>query len=73
MTDHRATVRCPTCGLEETFTKLAAARLRIEEHHDETGHDPVWELGRFAPGVEKMGEDAGVCGIPTTDRGPGSP
>ncbi|KAB1192033.1 MULTISPECIES: DUF7542 family protein [Haloferax] len=64
MTDTRATVICPTCGLEETFSKLADARLRIEDHREETGHDPDWKLGRFAPGVEKMGEEAGVCGIP---------
>ncbi|WP_042663207.1 hypothetical protein [Haloferax sp. ATB1] len=65
----RATVSCPTCGLEERFSKLADARLRIEEHRAETGHDPTWELGRFAPGVEKMGDDAGVCGVnPGTDR-----
>ncbi|MGB9957887.1 DUF7542 family protein [Haloferax prahovense] len=65
----RATVSCLTCGLEERFSKLADARLRIEEHRAETGHDPTWELGRFAPGVEKMGDDAGVCGVnPDTDR-----
>ncbi|WP_396610259.1 hypothetical protein ACH9L7_08320 [Haloferax sp. S1W] len=64
MTTPRATVRCPDCGLEETFSKLASARERIEEHREETGHDPDWQLGRFAPGVEQMGDEAGVCGIP---------
>ncbi|WP_416839110.1 hypothetical protein [Haloferax sp. DFSO52] len=66
MTTPRATVRCPECDLEETFSKLATARICIEEHREETGHDPEWELGRFAPGVEKMGDQAGVCGIPTS-------
>lgn len=64
MANTRATVTCPTCGLEETFSKLADARLRIEDHREATGHDPEWELGRFPPGVEKMGKEAGVCGIP---------
>ncbi|WP_410765262.1 hypothetical protein [Haloferax sp. DFSO60] len=64
MTDNRATVTCPACGLEESFSKLAHARLFIEKHRDETGHDPVWELGRFPSGVEQMGDEAGVCGIP---------
>ncbi|SEK48232.1 DUF7542 family protein [Haloferax larsenii] len=63
MTTPRATVRCPDCGLEETFEKLAAARQRIEAHREETGHDPDWKLGRFAPGVERMGDEAGVCGL----------
>jgi hypothetical protein len=64
MTDYRATVVCSTCGLEESYSKLADARLHIEEHREETGHDPDWKLGRFAPGVEQMGSEAGVCGIP---------
>ncbi|AFK18609.1 hypothetical protein E6P09_07460 [Haloferax mediterranei ATCC 33500] len=63
MADHRATVTCPTCGLEEAFSKLATARVRIEEHREETGHDPIWELDRVAPGVERMGAEAGVCGV----------
>lgn len=62
MPDHRATVTCPTCGLEESFDRLAAARTRIEEHREGTGHDPLWELSRIAPGVERAGEEAGVCG-----------
>ncbi|ELZ91648.1 hypothetical protein C440_15079 [Haloferax mucosum ATCC BAA-1512] len=64
MTAHRATVSCPECELEEAFSKLAAARMRIENHREETGHEAVWELGQFASGVEKMGNEAGVCGIP---------
>ncbi|ELZ85505.1 hypothetical protein C453_06808 [Haloferax elongans ATCC BAA-1513] len=63
MTTPRATVHCPDCGLEETFEKLAAARKRIEDHREETGHDPDWKLGRFAPGVKRMGDEAGVCGL----------
>ena len=62
MTERRTTVTCPTCGFEESFGKLAAARSRIEEHREETGHDPLWELSRLAPGVERAGDEAGVCG-----------
>ncbi|QLG28297.1 hypothetical protein HUG10_12405 [Halorarum halophilum] len=62
MTERKATVTCPTCGLEESFGTLAAARSRIEEHREGTGHDPLWELSRLASGVERAGNEAGVCG-----------
>lgn len=62
MADTRATVTCPDCDLEEAFDKLATARARIEEHRTETGHDPTWELGQLDSGVERAGDDAGVCG-----------
>jgi len=62
MADTRATVTCPDCDLHETFEKLAAARERIEAHRVETGHDPTWELGALDPGVERAGDEAGVCG-----------
>lgn len=63
MAETRATVTCPDCDLDETFEKLAAARSRIEDHRTETGHDPTWELGRLDPGVERAGDEAGVCGL----------
>jgi hypothetical protein len=62
MPDHRATVTCPTCGLEERFDKLAAARYAIENHREETGHEAQWELSRLAPGVERAGDLATTCG-----------
>ncbi|MFC6989851.1 hypothetical protein ACFQJD_16185 [Haloplanus sp. GCM10025708] len=62
MTDPRATVVCAECALEETFATLGAARTAIEIHRTETGHDAAWELGRLASGVERAGDDAGVCG-----------
>ncbi|WP_115863093.1 DUF7542 family protein [Halorussus litoreus] len=64
MVDTHATVTCPDCDLEETFEKLAAARSRIESHRVETGHEPTWELGRLDSGVERAGDEAGVCGRP---------
>jgi hypothetical protein len=62
MAETRATVVCPECGFEETFTKLGAARTALESHRTETGHDPTWEVHRLASGVERAGDDAGVCG-----------
>lgn len=63
----RARVACPDCGHEEAFESLAEARRWIDEHERETGHDPVWELGEMASGVERAGASAGVCGIPGSD------
>lgn len=67
MTTIRATVTCPDCDHEETFESLGAARQWIDDHERETGHDPVWELGELASGVERAGASAGVCGIPGSD------
>ncbi|WP_137287809.1 DUF7542 family protein [Halorussus salinisoli] len=64
MASKRATVTCPDCDLEATFTKLREARSCIEDHRTETGHEAVWELHELAAGVEQAGEDAGVCGRP---------
>lgn len=64
----RATVTCQACDLEETFTKLGDARAKIEAHRAATGHEAVWELARLSEGVERAGDQAGVCGVPgTTD------
>lgn len=57
-----ATVTCPDCDLHEHFAKLQQARTRIESHRAETGHDPVWQLGELADGVERAGDAAGGCG-----------
>lgn len=62
MADERATVTCPACDLDETFTRLREARSRIEDHRRETGHEAVWDLHRLDAGVERAGDDAGVCG-----------
>ena len=62
MTARRATVTCPECGRREPFEKLATARAFIETHREETGHEATWELHRLASGVERAGDDAGVCG-----------
>lgn len=59
-----ATVTCPACDFAETFGKLREARECLDEHRRATGHDPTWELGRLDPGVERAGDEAGVCGRP---------
>jgi hypothetical protein len=64
MADQRATVGCPDCEFEEAFRKLAAARERIADHRDETGHSARWDLHELSSGVEQAGEEAGVCGRP---------
>lgn len=58
------TVTCPDCDLRESFEKLGAARARIERHREETGHEATWDLGSLDAGVQRAGEQAGVCGIP---------
>ena len=72
MAEKRATVTCPECGQRETFDKLARARVFIETHRSETGHEATWELHRLSPGVERAGDDAGVCGLSecTTEDSP---
>ncbi len=73
MASHRATVTCPDCDLTESFSKLGEAREHIEHHRHETGHDPVWELAELDDGVVRAGDAAGVCGIPGSSDGFGTP
>lgn len=63
MTDD-VTVSCPACDLTESFDSLGAARAFVEEHRTETGHEPTWKLPSLAEGVERAGDEAGVCGRP---------
>jgi hypothetical protein len=60
----RATVTCPDCEFTAVFERLPAARSAVETHREETGHEADWELGRLSPGVERAGDEAGVCGRP---------
>lgn len=60
----RATVTCPDCDYAEEFPKLGDARAALERHGRATGHDPTWELGQLTAGVERAGDEAGVCGRP---------
>lgn len=64
MSDDRVTVTCGDCELSESFDSLGAAREFVEDHRAETGHDPTWRLPSLADGVERAGDEAGVCGRP---------
>ncbi|MFC7137582.1 DUF7542 family protein [Halobaculum litoreum] len=57
-----ATVRCTDCAYEESFDSLRHARTAMTDHERETGHVADWAIGRLAAGVERAGDDAGVCG-----------
>jgi hypothetical protein len=65
----RATVTCPVCERTETFDHLGTARSFIETHRRETGHEAAWELHRLDAGVERAGDEAGVCGRPERTTG----
>jgi hypothetical protein len=62
MPSRRVTVDCPDCDLEAEYDGLGPARERVERHREATGHDPVWDVGRLAAGVERSGDRATVCG-----------
>lgn len=56
-------VTCLDCGFQESHAALGRARIALAGHASETGHDVDWTINRIAPGVERAGADAGVCGI----------
>ncbi|MFW5911517.1 MAG: DUF7542 family protein [Halolamina sp.] len=64
MPDDPVIVSCPDCDVREQFDSLGEAREFVETHRIETGHDPDWELPVLASGVERAGDEAGVCGRP---------
>ena len=55
-------VRCTDCAYEESFDSLRRARTALDEHERATGHAVDWEIGGLSSGVERAGDDAGVCG-----------
>ena len=55
-------VRCSDCEYAATFESLQDAREAMDDHERGTGHAVEWELGRLSSGVERAGDDAGVCG-----------
>ncbi|GGL71979.1 DUF7542 family protein [Halocalculus aciditolerans] len=66
----RVTVTCPDCEFEAAFSKLRDARECVDDH-ERDGHDPDWRIDRLTAGVERAGDDAGVCG--GDDCNPDSP
>jgi hypothetical protein len=55
-------VRCDDCAYEAAFDSLRRARTAVSDHERATGHAVEWEIGSLAEGVERAGDDAGVCG-----------
>ncbi|WP_424015992.1 DUF7542 family protein [Halorubrum xinjiangense] len=55
-------VRCTDCAYEDSFASLRRARTALDDHERTTSHAVDWEIGGLAPGVERAGDDAGVCG-----------
>lgn len=64
MAEKTVVVACQDCGFRESFPNLGKARVALDDHETETGHDIDWEIDRVASGVEQAGADAGICGIP---------
>lgn len=64
MSTGNVAVECRDCGFRESHRNLGTARAALDEHESETGHSVDWEIRRVAGGVERAGDDAGVCGIP---------
>lgn len=64
MTDGHVIVSCPACEDSAAFDTLGEARSFIETHRTETGHEATWELPDFDSGVQRAGDEAGVCGRP---------
>jgi hypothetical protein len=64
MSDTHITVTCTNCSFETTFSRLSAARVALADHERATGHTANWTIDSLSPGIERAGEEAGVCGIP---------
>lgn len=64
MSHTRITVTCSDCSFERVFDRLSAARVALDDHERTTGHTIDWTIGALSAGVERAGEEAGVCGIP---------
>ncbi|MFC5277600.1 hypothetical protein ACFPM1_02280 [Halorubrum rubrum] len=60
----RVVVRCADCRFEATHDRLRSARETLADHETDTGHAVEWRIESLAPGVERAGADAGVCGRP---------
>ncbi|GAB6880595.1 hypothetical protein JCM17823_28690 [Halorubrum gandharaense] len=57
-------VTCADCDYTETFDGLRRGREAVAAHESNTGHNADFEIRQLAPGVERAGADAGVCGRP---------
>lgn len=64
MSHTRITVTCSDCSFESDFDRLSAARVALADHEETTGHTADWTIVSLSAGVERAGNEAGVCGIP---------
>lgn len=62
--DENVVVECRDCAFREAVRNLGRARVALDDHETETGHEVDWQIRRVAAGVERAGADAGVCGLP---------
>ena len=72
MTDDNIVVACRDCEYQDAFSQLGRARVALDAHESEQGHDVDWQITRVDAGVERAGADAGVCGVSGCDN-PDSP
>ncbi|WP_066411640.1 DUF7542 family protein [Halorubrum aethiopicum] len=65
----RVVVRCADCRFESIHDRLRSARETLTAHEADAGHAVDWRIESLAPGVERAGADAGVCGLPERSNG----
>ena len=65
-------IACRDCDFQESFPNLGRARVALDAHESEQGHDVDWQINRVEAGVAQAGADAGVCGV-TGCENPESP
>ncbi|WP_224450530.1 DUF7542 family protein [Haloprofundus salilacus] len=63
MDEGNVVVECRDCTFDESFPNLGRARVALNDHELETGHDVDWQINRVSAGVEQAGADAGIFGI----------
>jgi len=56
-------IACRDCDFQESFPNLGRARVALDAHESEQGHDVDWQINRVEAGVAQAGADAGVCGV----------
>lgn len=62
MADEHVEIDCSDCEFQDSFGNLGRARLALNDHESELGHNVDWQINRVAAGVAQAGADAGVCG-----------
>ncbi|MWV39034.1 hypothetical protein [Natrialba sp. INN-245] len=68
MDEGNVVIECHDCAFRESFANLGRARIALDDHESETGHSVDWEIDSVAPGVERAGADAGICGVPDCEN-----